>query len=114
MYVACKKIWPMILIFAMAGVFVQTINLSAQQETSRRSKKEVKPEYPHIAHELKLSGTVKVTVVVSPNGTVKSAHATGGHPVLLGPAEDAAKHWEFEPADKETSQVLEFQFKSGT
>jgi TonB family protein len=59
---------------------------------------------------MNLTGTVKVEVVVAPNGTVKEAKVVGGHPVLAGAALDAARKWRFEPAPVETSGVVEFKF----
>ena len=81
-----------------------------EKETARKVKKQVKPRYSALAIQLKLSGTVKVAVVIAPNGKVKSARAVGGHPVLVPAAVDAANQWEFEANSKETNQTLEFQF----
>ena len=43
------------------------------------------PQYPELAKKMNLSGTVKIEVVVAPNGTVKEARVVGGHPVLAKP-----------------------------
>jgi TonB family protein len=40
---------------------------------------------------MSISGTVKIEVVVAPNGTVKDARIVGGHPVLASAALDAAR-----------------------
>ncbi len=79
-------------------------------EIYRRAKVKVQPEYPDLARKMELAGVVKVEVTVSPNGTVKSAHVVGGHPVLAGPALDAARKWRFEPAAAESSGIIEFKF----
>jgi TonB family protein len=60
---------------------------------------------------MSISGTVKVEVTVSPNGTVKEARIVGGHPVLANSALDAAKKWRFEPAPTESTGVIEFKFE---
>ena len=60
---------------------------------------------------MNISGTVKVEVTVSPNGTVKEARIVGGHPVLANSALDAAKKWRFEPAPTESTGVIEFKFE---
>ena len=52
---------------------------------------------------MNISGTVKIEVVVSPNGTVKDARVVGGHPVLANAALEAAKKWRFEPAPAEST-----------
>jgi TonB family protein len=100
------------LIALTAGTLVHAPDLRAQQQTSRKAKKKVQPEFPPLARQAGLSGTVRVTVVITPAGKVKSAHAVGGSPMFIPAAEAAAKQWEFEPANEETSEVLEFQFSS--
>jgi TonB family protein len=60
---------------------------------------------------MNISGTVKIEVVVSPNGTVKEARIVGGHPVLASAALDAAKKWRFDPAPAESSGVIDFKFE---
>ena len=56
-------------------------------------------------------GTVKLAVVVAPNGTVKSSKAMGGHPLLVNAAMDAVRQWKFEPAATESTGVVEFKFQ---
>jgi len=94
-----------------SGVVTPPLDLRAQEETTRKTKKEVPPQFPPLARQLRLFGTARVAVVISPEGKVKSAHSIGGPPVFVPSAEEAAKHWEFEPATKETTQVLEFKFE---
>ena len=67
-------------------------------ELSRKAKSRVAPVYPEIARRMSITGTVKLAVVVSPNGAVKSTKVVGGHPVLVNAALDAVKQWKFEPA----------------
>jgi TonB family protein len=80
-------------------------------EISRKVKNKVSPSYPEIARRMNISGTVKLVVVVSPNGSVKSTKVLGGHPLLVSAAEDAVKKWKFETAPAEDSGVVEFTFK---
>lgn len=91
------------------------MNVKAQQAQSeemvRRAKSKVQPAYPELARKMNLAGTVKIEVLVSPNGTVKGARIVGGHPVLASAALDAAKKWRFEPAAAETSGVIDFKFE---
>jgi len=42
---------------------------------------------------------------------VKSTKALGGHPLLIGAAQDAVKKWKFESAGEESSGVVEVEFK---
>ena len=100
----------LLLLAISVGVVTPSLDLRAQQEMTRKTKKEVPPQFPPLARQLRLEGTVRVAVVVSPEGKVKTAHAVGGPPLFVPSAEEAAKQWEFEPNGKETTQVLEFQF----
>ncbi len=71
----------------------------------------VQPVYPELARKMNLTGTVKVEVVVSPNGSVKEAKVVGGHPVLANAALDAVRKWRFEAAASESSGVVDFKFE---
>jgi TonB family protein len=83
----------------------------AQGEIARRAKSRVEPVYPDLARKMNITGTVKVAVTVSPNGTVKDAKVVGGHPLLANAALDAVKKWRFEPASMESSGVVDFKFE---
>lgn len=83
----------------------------SENEISRRAKSKVQPVYPDLARKMNITGTVKVQVVVSPNGTVKDAKVVGGHPVLATAALEAVKKWRFEPAAVESTGVVDFKFE---
>jgi len=97
------------------AVITGAIHVGAQQaqndEIVRRAKSKVQPAYPDLARKMNIAGTVKIEVVVAPNGTVKDARVVGGHPVLAGAALEAAKKWRFEPAGGEASGIIEFKFE---
>jgi TonB family protein len=94
---------------------VKTVRVVAQQnqgdEIVRRAKVKVQPAYPDLARKMNITGSVKVEVVVSPNGTVKEAKVVGGHPVLANAALEAARKWRFEPSPIESSGVIDFKFE---
>lgn len=94
--------------FGPSHVGAQT---SQSDEILRRAKSKVQPAYPELARKMNISGTVKIEVVVAPNGTVKDARVVGGHPVLASAALDAAKKWRFEPAAAESSGIIDFKFE---
>ena len=79
-------------------------------ESKRAVKTRVTPEYPEVARRMNVHGKVKLEVTVAPDGTVKSVHAVGGHPLLVSASQDAVRGWKFEPAPKETIQIIEFNF----
>ena len=96
------------LILLMEAVSVPCV--FSQVETNRKAVKTVKPEYPALADKMHITGSVKLAVIISPDGKVKSTRVVGGHPLLIPAATAAAKRWQFEPDSKETSQVIEFKF----
>lgn len=77
---------------------------------NRKAVEKPKPEYPQLARQLHLHGTVKIEAVIAPSGQVKETNILGGHPVLADAAVRALKEWKFEPGSTETTQVFEFQF----
>jgi TonB family protein len=90
--------------------FAILVPASVNAQDGRKAKTKVAPQYPELAKKMSISGSVKVQIVITPSGNVKEAKAIGGHPVLVGPAEDAAKKWKYEPAAEETTTILEFKF----
>ena len=82
-----------------------------QEEITRKVKNKVNPVYPDVARRMGITGTVRVAVIVAPNGNLKSAKVVGGHPLLASAAVDALKKWKFEPASEESSGVVEFKFQ---
>ncbi|HEX6284573.1 MAG TPA: TonB family protein, partial [Pyrinomonadaceae bacterium] len=56
-----------------------------------------KPQYPPIARAARASGTVVVQVLIDENGSVVSAKAVSGHPLLQAVAVAAARQARFSP-----------------
>lgn len=103
----------MILTGAMASLVMGSIGLAQSTSTDegkRKVKTRVSPAYPELARRMNVAGKVKIEVVISPEGHVKSARVVGGHPLLVQACEDAVKEWKFMPANEETTQVVEFEF----
>jgi len=82
-----------------------------QAELTRKVKTRVNPSYPDLARRMNLRGTVKVLVVVSPEGNLKDSKVVGGNPILVNAALDALKKWKFEPASEESTGTVEFRFQ---
>lgn len=83
----------------------------AQGELTRKAKTKVAPAYPDLARRTNVRGTVKVMVIVSPNGNVKDARVLGGNPILVNATLEALKKWKFEPAQDESTGMVEFKFE---
>jgi TonB family protein len=107
-----KSILYVSLLIPVVGSFVLTPGIAAQDEARRKVTKRVQPDYPPVAKQLRLSGTVKMTAVVTPEGKVKSTHITGGNAILASAAEDAVKQWKYESSPKESNELVEVQFES--
>jgi len=82
----------------------------ATDENKRKVKSKVTPIYPDLARRMGVTGKVKIEVIISPDGHVKSTRAIGGHPLLVQACQDAVKEWKFVAAPEETTQLVEFDF----
>jgi TonB family protein len=78
-------------------------------QSGRTVKSQAKPAYPELAKKMNVKGAVKVELTVAPNGSVKSAKAMGGHPLLIDAALQAAKQFKYETGD-ESKEVVTFNF----
>jgi len=99
--------WSALAVLASAVMVSATPSAMAED---RKVKSKVSPAYPELARRMNVSGTVRVEITITPAGSVKSAKALGGHPLLIDSAIDAVKKWKFEPATEETTQVIAFDF----
>ena len=82
----------------------------ANDEGKRKVKNKVSPAYPELARRMNVTGKVKIEVVITPDGRVKSTRVIGGHPLLVQACQDAVKEWKFAAAPEETTQIVEFDF----
>ena len=74
------------------------------------------PQYPAIAKQLKVEGTVEVQVNISEEGKVDEATAVSGNPILTKAAIETVKQWKFTPFKNggkatKAQAVLSFNFK---
>lgn len=67
-------------------------------------------QYPDLARSMALQGVVKVDALVAPDGTVKSVEIKGGHPVLAQAAANTVRRWKWEPASRESHELVEVKF----
>ncbi|HZH32134.1 MAG TPA: TonB family protein [Pyrinomonadaceae bacterium] len=105
------------LIIASLLLSVSPASLSSVQVVYAEEKPSVVspdlPKYPPIAAAADVKGSVVVEVDVDSAGSVVSAKAVEGHPLLRRAAEESAKLWEFNPASDGTvsrSASLTFAF----
>jgi len=100
----------MVALALFGGLFTGTSRALPQGHTERKVINRIAPVYPEIAKRLHVSGVVKLEVVIRPNGSVKSAKAVGGNPVLIQSATDAIRKWKFEAGPDETTDVIQLTF----
>ena len=58
---------------------------------------EVEPVYPSIAKSARIEGTVRLSAIIAPDGTVKDLHVISGNPLLVEAAQNAVKKWVYRP-----------------
>lgn len=80
------------------------------EEGKRKVKTKVAPTYPELARRMNVVGKVKIEVIITPDGRVKSTRAIGGHPLLVQACLEAVKEWKFTAAPEESTQTLECEF----
>lgn len=96
----------LLLLFGASG-FAQSGSI---EESKRKVKNKVAPTYPELARRMNVTGKVKIEVIITPDGRVKSTRAVGGHPLLVQACVDAVKEWKFAAAPEESTQTIEFEF----
>jgi len=94
----------------LALLFGAAVFSQSAEEGKRKVKTRVSPTYPELAKRMNVVGKVKIEVIITPDGRVKSTRAVGGHPLLVQACLDAVKEWKFAAATEETMQVVEFEF----
>ena len=77
----------------------------------RKVKAAVKPEYPQIARQMRVTGTVRLEATVAPDGKVRDTKVIGGSPLLVQEAVTAVKKWKYEEGSKETVEAVEVVFQ---
>ena len=99
---------PSIALLMLASAsFSQT---SGTDEGKRKVKSKTAPLYPELARRMNVSGKVKIEVIITPDGHVRSTRVLGGHPLLVQACQDSLKEWKFFPAAEETTQIVECDF----
>ncbi|HET8547370.1 MAG TPA: M56 family metallopeptidase [Bryobacteraceae bacterium] len=55
------------------------------------------PEYPPLARQARIQGTVRFNVVINKDGTVASMTLAGGHPLLVPAAQESVRQYIYQP-----------------
>jgi TonB family protein len=100
------------LLFGPAKGFAQDNSTGEVKEHSgRKVKTAVKPDYPAVARQMHVTGTVRLEATVAPDGKVRETKVLGGSPLLAQEAATAVKKWRYEETSKETVEPVEVVFQ---
>jgi protein TonB len=55
------------------------------------------PVYPPLAKQARIQGTVKLSAIISKDGTIQKLEVISGHPLLVPAALEAVKQWVYQP-----------------
>ncbi|MBZ5621524.1 MAG: energy transducer TonB [Acidobacteriia bacterium] len=55
------------------------------------------PVYPPLAKQARISGVVKLSAIISKDGTIQHLEVISGHPLLVPAALEAVKQWVYQP-----------------
>ena len=58
---------------------------------------QVKPAFPPIARQARISGTVRLEATIAPDGTIQNLKVLKGHPLLVQAAIQAVQQWRYAP-----------------
>jgi periplasmic protein TonB len=75
---------------------LQRIRLSPDDAAGLLAEKVV-PDYPSLARQAHVKGSVVLDADISKDGAVEKLRAVSGHPLLIPAAIDAVKHWRYKP-----------------
>jgi len=85
-------------------------SVGAQDGKERKLVSRQDPQYPQLARQMNLHGTVKIKLWITPQGSVRRSEYIGGHPLLAQAAIESLKEWRYESLPRETTTVVEVRF----
>ena len=78
--------------------------------TVRKLVYKVSPKYPRELKQNAIGGIVRLSISISPNGSVGKISPIGGNPILVDAATLAVKQWKCVPADHPTTTEVQLDF----
>jgi len=88
-----------------------TSSIRAQNAPSlRKLVYKVAPKYPRELKQNEIGGVVRLSISISPNGSVGKITPVGGNPILVDSATQAVKQWKYAPADHPTTTEIQLDF----
>ncbi len=86
----------------------ERVQMSA--DASEIVAKPVRPNYPLLARQMKVQGSVILQALIGSDGIIQDLHVVSGPHILASAAEDAVRQWHFKP-HFEGSEPVETQAK---
>ena len=99
------------LFLAIGTLVPRPLTAQASQDDGRKIRKSVPAAYPELARKNNIHGTVRLQILVTPEGKVKETKVLGGNPVLVDAFTQAVLKWEYEPAPRSSTIVVMGEFK---
>jgi protein TonB len=82
--------------------------------------RKVQPNYPPLARQARIQGSVLLQAEISKDGTIQNLRLISGHPMLAPAAIEAVKQWKYkpyilngEPVEVETQITVNFTLSGG-
>jgi len=74
----------------------QRIRVGGQVQAANLINK-VTPQYPPLAKQARVQGTVRFQAVIGKDGSIQNLQLVTGHPLLVPAATEAVKQWRYKP-----------------
>jgi TonB family protein len=97
-----RAAWPLVLAVSCG---LAPAGQAQQAEGTRKLMYRVEPRYPEDLKRHDIGGAVRLSIEITPRGTVRKISPIGGNPILVDAAIIAVKQWKYVPA--ETTDTLE-------
>jgi TonB family protein len=92
-------------------VLHSTASMNAQNTPSlRKLVYKVPPKYPRELKQNSIGGIVRLSISISPNGSVGKISPIGGNPILVDAATLAVRQWKYVPTDHPTTTEVQLDF----
>lgn len=91
--------------WAVLATGADSLKKLTKSEAAKATITKVSPDYPEVARQLKMQGTVELEAVVSEDGSVAEVRIVSGNPVLTKAASQALKKWKFAPVVEDGKAV---------
>jgi len=59
--------------------------------------KKVQPQYPPLARQARIQGSVVLRAIIGKSGRIENLQVVSGHPMLTAAALEAVKQWQYKP-----------------